>query len=120
MTVQERLTHRLCLWQEPRDYLVDRIITLENLLVNAESKVAELTAELSALNERICDSGEIIGQYEKIDKIARLETQLSEKNYLLTGYEYTIQQQGFEIERLKMQLSRDREAINHICKTENK
>jgi len=80
---------------------------------------AQERAELASMYERNPEAA--VHTIERLEnKIKELEAQLSEKNYLLTGYEYTIQQQGFEIERLKAQLSKDREGINHIYKTEKK
>ena len=73
-----KLEHRLNLWQESREYLVDRIVILETLLINAENSLTalslakdkhidDLTAELESSKELDRDLHEQIKDLETTD-----------------------------------------------------
>jgi len=73
-----KLEHRLNLWQESREYLVERIVILETLLINAENSLTalslakdkhidDLTAELESSKELDRDLHEQIKDLETTD-----------------------------------------------------
>lgn len=86
-----KLDHRICLWQEPKEYLVGRILDLE-----AENEVlkSSLTKIASAKDAHIDDLTKQFQEY------------VEHTTNQMVGMQTTIN-------KLQAQLAVDREAINH-------